>query len=121
MSGSLQACGLTTRFAGVVALHDVDIEVHPGEIVGLIGPNGAGKTTCFNSLTGFVTPNEGTVVLGGEDVTALPPAERARRGMVRTFQQVVLFKHLSVRENLLLGRHIHYGANGLQGVLRTGR
>ncbi|MDQ1500996.1 MAG: branched-chain amino acid transport system ATP-binding protein [Actinomycetota bacterium] len=121
MSGSLQACGLTTRFAGVVALHDVDIQVHPGEIVGLIGPNGAGKTTCFNSLTGFVTPNEGRVVLGGEDVTDLPPAERARRGMVRTFQQVVLFKHLSVRENLLLGRHIHYGANGLQGVLRTGR
>jgi branched-chain amino acid transport system ATP-binding protein len=119
MSGSLSACGLTTRFAGVVALHEVDLEVRPGEIVGLIGPNGAGKTTCFNSLTGFVTPNEGTVVLNGEDITALPPAERARRGMVRTFQQVVLFKHLSVRENLLLGRHIHYGANGLQGVLRT--
>jgi branched-chain amino acid transport system ATP-binding protein len=119
MSGSLSACGLTTRFAGVVALHEVDLEVRPGEIVGLIGPNGAGKTTCFSSLTGFVTPNEGTVVLNGEDITALPPAERARRGMVRTFQQVVLFKHLSVRENLLLGRHIHYGANGLQGVLRT--
>jgi len=119
MSGSLSAAGLTTRFAGVVALHEVDLEVRPGEIVGLIGPNGAGKTTCFNSLTGFVTPNEGTVVLNGEDVTALPPAERARRGMVRTFQQVVLFKHLSVRENLLLGRHIHYGANGLSGVLRT--
>jgi branched-chain amino acid transport system ATP-binding protein len=121
MSGHLQACGLTTRFAGVVALHDLDLEVRPGEIVGLIGPNGAGKTTCFNSLTGFVAPNEGTVVLNGEDVTALPPAERARRGMVRTFQQVVLFKHLSVRENLLLGRHIHYGANPLQGVLRTPR
>ena len=110
---------VTVRFGGITALDKVSLNLNRGEILGLIGPNGAGKTTCFNSLTGFVTPNEGTVVLNGEDITTLPPAERARRGMVRTFQQVVLFKHLSVRENLLLGRHIHYGANGLSGVLRT--
>ena len=118
-AGHLVAKGLITRFAGVVALNDVDLEVRPGEIVGLIGPNGAGKTTCFNALTGFVAPNEGTVALDGEDVTNLGPAERAERGMVRTFQQVMLFKQLSVRENLLLGQHLHYGANGLQGALRT--
>jgi len=120
-AGHLVADGLVTRFAGVVALNGVSLEVRPGEIVGLIGPNGAGKTTCFNALTGFIPPNEGTITLNGDDVTTVPPAERAGRGMVRTFQQVLLFKHLSVRENLLLGRHLHYGANPLQGILRTRR
>ena len=118
-AGHLVANNLVTRFAGVVALGGVDLEVRPGEIVGLIGPNGAGKTTAFNALTGFIPPNEGTVRLDGDDVTRLSPAERAQRGMVRTFQQVMLFKHLSVRENLLLGRHLHYGANPVQGILRT--
>jgi branched-chain amino acid transport system ATP-binding protein len=120
-AGHLVANQLVTRFAGVVALGGVDLEVRPGEIVGLIGPNGAGKTTCFNALTGFIPPNEGTVTLDGDDVTAMAPAERARRGLVRTFQQVLLFKQLSVRENLLLGRHLHYGASPVGGVLRTRR
>jgi branched-chain amino acid transport system ATP-binding protein len=119
MAGHLVAAGITKRYAGLSALVDVDLEVRPGEMVGLIGPNGAGKTTFFNCVTGFSPPTGGRVELDGVDVTRLPPAARARLGMARTFQQARLFGHLSVRENLLLGRHRHYGASALACALRT--
>jgi branched-chain amino acid transport system ATP-binding protein len=121
MRGHLEADGVTKHFVGVVALDEVSIVVRPGEIVGLIGPNGAGKTTFFNCVTGFTTPTAGRVRLDGADVTGWPPAARARQGLARTFQQAKLFGHLSVRENLLLGRHVHYGASALQAALRTPR
>jgi branched-chain amino acid transport system ATP-binding protein len=104
-----------------VAVDELTLEVRPGEIVGLIGPNGAGKTTFFNCVTGLEPPTAGRVRLDGIDVTGWSPAARARHGLVRTFQQVHLFGHLSVRENLLLGRHQHYGAGALQAALRTPR
>ncbi len=119
MSGHLEAEGLTKRFAGVVALDELTLEVRPGEIVGLIGPNGAGKTTFFNCVSGFTAPTAGRVRLDGADLTGLSPAARARHGLARTFQQAQLFRHLSVRENLLLGRHQHYGATALQAALGT--
>ena len=121
MSGHLIGHRLTKRYSGLVANDGVDIEVRPGEIVGLIGPNGAGKTTCFNCLTGAQSLTSGRVVLNGKDITKFPAAERARLGMARTFQQAQLFRHLSVEENLLLGRHRRYGAGALRGALGPGR
>ncbi len=117
MSGHLKAIGLTKRYSGLVANDNIDIEVHPGEIVGLIGPNGAGKTTLFNCLTGSQRLTSGSITLDGRDISSLPAHERARLGIARTFQQAQLFKHLSVEENLLLGRHRRYGAGALRGAL----
>ncbi|MEA3018934.1 MAG: branched-chain amino acid transport system ATP-binding protein [Actinomycetota bacterium] len=121
MTGHLVGRKVTKRYAGLVANDGVDIEVRPGEVVGLIGPNGAGKTTLFNCLTGFTSMTSGGVVLDGRDVTELPPASRAMLGMARTFQQAKLFGHLTVAENLLLGRHRHYGARAWQSALGLGR
>jgi branched-chain amino acid transport system ATP-binding protein len=118
MTGAhLQVTDLTVAFSGVVANNAVSIEVQPGEIVGLLGPNGAGKTTLFNAITGFVRPKSGRVLLDGVDLTDAPPPARAAAGMLRTFQQGDLSSHLSVRENLLLGRHMRYGASVWQSVL----
>jgi ABC-type branched-subunit amino acid transport system ATPase component len=119
--GQLEADGVRKQFAGLIAVEDLTLEVRPGEIVGLIGPNGAGKTTFFNCITGFSAPTRGRVRLDDVDVTDWSPAARARAGMARTFQQAKLFGHLSVRENLLLGRHQHYGASVAQVALRTPR
>ncbi len=92
--------GLTVTFGGVHAVHDVDLDVADGAFVGLIGPNGAGKTTFIDAVTGFVTPSSGAVQLDGQDITRLAPAERAERGLVRTFQSLELFEDLSVADNL---------------------
>jgi ABC-type branched-subunit amino acid transport system ATPase component len=92
----LRAHGITKRYGGLHAVRDAHLEVTPGEIVGIIGPNGAGKTTLFEVLTGFVTPDSGTVELGGTDITAFSPARRAQAGMVRTFQNSPLFPTLTV-------------------------
>jgi branched-chain amino acid transport system ATP-binding protein len=118
MTGAhLEVTDLTVAFSGVVANDAVSMHVQPGEVVGLLGPNGAGKTTLFNAITGFVRPQSGRVVLDGIDLTEAPPSARAAAGMLRTFQQGDLSAHLTVRENLLLGRHMGYGAPVWQSVL----
>jgi branched-chain amino acid transport system ATP-binding protein len=109
-AGHLQAIEVTKRYSGLVAAEGVDLEVRPGEFVGLIGPNGAGKTTTFNCLTGVTAVTAGRVIMDDRDITDMSPAARAELGMARTFQQAQLFRHLTVEENLLLGRHRHYGA-----------
>jgi branched-chain amino acid transport system ATP-binding protein len=86
----LETRGCSIRFGGVQAARDVSISVGEWEIVGVIGPNGAGKTTTFNMITGFYTPNDGSVWFKGVDVTALPVHERTALGMGRTFQNVGL-------------------------------
>jgi branched-chain amino acid transport system ATP-binding protein len=107
VSTILRARGVSKRFAGIVALDAVDLEVEEGERVGLIGPNGAGKTTFFNCLLGVLRCDGGTVELAGEDVTRLPVHERARRGIGRTFQRVELFPDMTVRQHLLIADRAH--------------
>jgi branched-chain amino acid transport system ATP-binding protein len=102
MSGDiiLETEDLTKEFAGFVAVNGVTLRVARGTIHALIGPNGAGKTTCFNLLTKFLQPTRGRIVFKGRDITALPPTEIARLGLVRSFQISAVFPHLTVRENV---------------------
>ncbi len=100
-TGTAISCrGLRKRFGGLTAVDGVDLDIAPGEIVGLMGPNGAGKTTVLDLLSGFVTPDEGTVSLAGRDVTALAPEARARKGLGRSFQDARLFPGLTTTETL---------------------
>ena len=104
MTSMLSARNISVSFGGVHAVIDVDLDVEPGELVGLIGPNGAGKTTFVDAVTGFV-PHRGTVALNGSDVTGTSPHDRARRGIARTWQAIELFDDLTVRENLTVAAH----------------
>ena len=98
----LRIRNLGVRFGGVVALHDVSLDLNRGEILGLIGPNGAGKTTLFNCISGLIAPNEGTIHFEGRSLRFAPPHERARRGIARTFQNLQLWGSMTVLENLQL-------------------
>jgi branched-chain amino acid transport system ATP-binding protein len=96
----IETRGLTKEFAGFVAVSNVDLKVHRGQIHALIGPNGAGKTTFFNLLTKFLLPTRGHILFKGEDITQEKPCFTARRGIVRSFQISAVFPHLSVLENV---------------------
>ena len=98
----LQTTGLTKSFRGFTAVRDVDLKVRQGSIHALIGPNGAGKTTCFNLLTKFLQPSAGTIRFEGADITALKPAQIARRGMVRSFQISAVFGEFTALDNVRL-------------------
>ena len=98
--------GVTMRFGGSVALHNVAITAEAGEVTGLIGPNGAGKTTLFNCITGLLTPTAGKILVEGANITKLPPFKRARRGISRTFQRLELFTSLTVRDNITVAGQI---------------
>jgi branched-chain amino acid transport system ATP-binding protein len=101
----LEVSGITQIFGGVTALKDVSFSVTKGDITGVIGPNGAGKTTLFNIISGIYTQTSGTITLDGKDVSGAPPEHLARLGMVRTFQNIELFNAMTVRENIMVGRH----------------
>jgi branched-chain amino acid transport system ATP-binding protein len=103
--------GLGIEFGGLKAVHDVDFAVKPGEIVSIIGPNGAGKTTLFNMLSGLYTPARGRMLFAGEDVTALAPHQLAALGMSRTFQNLQVFRHMTVLENVMAGCHLSEGSH----------
>lgn len=107
---------VSIRFGGVQALVDVDFAVNEWEVVGVIGPNGAGKTTFFNCVSGFATPDSGTVRIKGEDVTRRRPDERVARGVARTFQQVGLVRSFTLLENLLVAQHRLAGYSDLAGM-----
>ena len=109
----LDASGITKRFAGITALDGVDLDVQPGEMVGLIGPNGAGKTTFFNCLLGMLRPEGGTVQFDGHDITRLPVHKRARLGFGRTFQRLELFSGMTVREHFLVTERARRGTGRL--------
>lgn len=115
----LEVEGLTMRFGGLVAVKDVRLSVAERQVVSLIGPNGAGKTTAFNCLTGFYRPTSGSVRFEGKDIAGLPGHKIARKGVVRTFQNVRLFKEMTVVENMLVAQHRHLNTNFLAGLLKT--
>lgn len=92
-------------FGGIKALRGVSFTAEPGEITGIIGPNGAGKTSLFNTISGFYRPNAGRVSFDGEDITHLSPDKRAERGLARTFQNIALFRGMTVLDNIKLGGH----------------
>ncbi|WPD19602.1 ABC transporter ATP-binding protein [Thermaerobacter composti] len=110
---------VTKRFGGLVAVRDVSFEVREGEILALIGPNGAGKTTVFNLITGIYRPDAGDVFLGGRRVTGLPAHAMAALGVARTFQNLRLFRNLTVLENAMAGPHHRARAGFWASVLRT--
>jgi ABC-type branched-subunit amino acid transport system ATPase component len=96
----LQVTGLGVRFGGTTALHELTLDVQPGEVVGLIGPNGAGKTTALEAITGFIVQSSGTVAVGGQLVDGWSRERRARAGLSRSFQSLELFEDLTVLENI---------------------
>ena len=103
----LAARNLSVRFGGVLAVDDVSFDVRRGEVFTLIGPNGAGKTTVFNLISRIYTPTAGTIEFEGRSLTDRAPHEIAGLGIARTFQNIELFEHASVLQNLLIGRHTH--------------
>ncbi len=111
----LEMKGVTVRFGGIVAVNSLDLSVQEGSIHGLIGPNGAGKSTVFNVLSRYYEPAEGTVTFEGKNLLNAQPPDVINRGIARTFQNVELFKGLSVWDNLMVGQH-HNFKYGLLGA-----
>lgn len=114
----LQTKDITMRFGGVTAVHNLSVEVNVGEIVALIGPNGAGKTTAFNMITGVYHPTEGRIIFKGKDITGKRPDQITKMGIARTFQNIRLFKKLSVLENVLIACHLRLKSNFISASLR---
>jgi branched-chain amino acid transport system ATP-binding protein len=117
VSALLEVREVSKAFGGVQAVTRVSLDVPEGEIVSVIGPNGAGKTSLLNMVSGFYHPDSGRILLAGRDVTDLAPSRVAARGVARTFQNIALFKGMSVLDNLLLGRHVHMRAGLLSSVV----
>ncbi|RAI00846.1 ABC transporter ATP-binding protein [Acuticoccus sediminis] len=109
--------GVSLSFGGIKVLKGLDVEFRPGEITGLIGPNGAGKTSLFNCLTGAYRPTQGSIRYAGDPLDGLPPARRAEKGVVRSFQTVALCPDLTVVENVMLGLARDYHAGWLSAFL----
>jgi len=112
-----EAHDLAINFGGVQALDGVSFAVEPGHVFTIIGPNGAGKTTIFNLVSRIYDPTRGRLMFRGEDITRVPPHEIARRGIARTFQNIELFEHATVLQNLLLGRHTHRRSRFVEELL----
>src|SRR5580692_10956637 len=98
---------ISRSFDGVQALKNASVSIGRGEIFGLVGPNGSGKTTLVNAITGFYPPQRGRILYDGRDITGMRPHRVARLGIARTFQNLALFRGMSVLDNILMGRHIH--------------
>lgn len=113
--------GLSLRFGGLKALTGVSFEVAEGGITAVIGPNGAGKTSLFNCISGFYRPQEGAIRFDGADISRRHPPGRARLGLARTFQNIALFRGMTVLDNIKLGRHAHMRTNLLDGLLYWGK
>ena len=116
----LEVNNLSISFGGLRAVDNFNVQIEKGELYGLIGPNGAGKTTVFNLLTGVYKPNEGIIRLDGEDITRKSTIEINHAGIARTFQNIRLFKNMSVIDNVKVGLSEHYKYSALEGMLHIG-
>lgn len=115
----LSVASLTMRFGGLLAVDQVEFDVHKDEVFAIIGPNGAGKTTVFNCVGGFYKPTTGDISMDGKKINGLPSHKVAQHGLVRTFQNVRLFKNLTVLENLMVAQHTHIESRLLPGLFKT--
>ena len=120
MSALVEIREVSKAFGGVQAVTRVSLDVTKGEIVSVIGPNGAGKTTVLNMISGFYHPDTGRIALEGRDVTDLAPSRIAELGVARTFQNIALFRGMTVLDNLMLGRHVHMKSGVLSAFLYWG-
>jgi branched-chain amino acid transport system ATP-binding protein len=120
-SAGLNISGLSLAFGGLKALTNVSFSVAPGSITAVIGPNGAGKTSLFNCISGFYRPSTGAIEFGGEDISRLHPPARAKMGLARTFQNIALFRGMTVLDNIKLGRHAHMHTNVFDALWYFGR
>lgn len=118
MSIILNIHNLRMQFGGLVAVDNVNFQLHRGQIAAIIGPNGAGKTTVFNCISGFYRPSAGQITLGQTDITGQPSHYIAKRGLTRTFQNIRLFKEMTVIENLLVAYHTQANLSYWDGLLR---
>jgi branched-chain amino acid transport system ATP-binding protein len=117
--GLLDIKDCTKKFGGLVAVRNLNMSLAPGSLYGLIGPNGAGKTTVFNLITGVYTPDQGSIELDGKAIHKKKPSSIARLGMSRTFQNIRLFKSMTVLENVKLARHMKRKQGLFDAVMRT--
>ena len=117
----LEVKNLGISFGGLRAVNNFNVEIEKGQLYGLIGPNGAGKTTIFNLLTGVYKPDDGTVFLDGKNITGKNNIEINKAGIARTFQNIRLFKDMSVLDNVKAGLHNQYHYSTIEGILRMPR
>ena len=120
MSAQLEIREVSKSFGGVQAVSGVSLDVQQGELLSVIGPNGAGKTSLLNMISGFYHPDTGRIVLDGADVSDFAPSRIAERGVGRTFQNIALFRGMTVLDNLMLGRHVHMRSGVVASVLYWG-
>jgi branched-chain amino acid transport system ATP-binding protein len=111
----LEASGIILSFRGVTALSDVSLSVKEGSIHAIVGPNGAGKTSLLNCISGVYRPQRGTISFAGREISRLGPSTRTGLGIARTFQNIALFRGMTVLDNLLIGRHVHQKSGVLAG------
>ena len=121
MTNMLEVSNLSISFGGLKAVNDFSMTIKKGQLYGLIGPNGAGKTTVFNLLTGVYKADKGKIILDGKSLLGLNTMEINKAGIARTFQNIRLFKELSVIDNVKVGLHNHHKYSTLEGVLRLPR
>ncbi len=117
----LEVRDVSLSFKGLVALENVSFQVDEGELYSIIGPNGAGKTSIFNCINQVYQPQKGSIMWKGESLLGLKPNQTAERGIARSFQNIELFAHMTVMENILSGRHVRMGHGWLSGALWVGR
>jgi len=120
LSAQLEIRDVSKSFGGVQAVTKVSLDVEQGQVFSVIGPNGAGKTTILNMISGFYHADTGRIVLEGTDVSAFSPSRIAARGVARTFQNIALFKGMTVLDNLMLGRHVHMKSGVLKSFVYWG-